>query len=100
MAPLTGDGYEAWVAGVDPQTEADHVRPVPEATMPDQPSSPGLAMLALPEGADPLRAPVATSWYWRHLGAGPRSFRLGRRVVHRLADPHAWIKAQDHLDGA
>jgi len=32
--------------------------------------------------------------YWRHLGTGPRSFRLGRRVVYRLGDLRAWIDAQ------
>jgi hypothetical protein len=36
----------------------------------------------------------------RHLGTGPRSFRLGRRVVYRLADVRAWIEAQDHRDDA
>jgi predicted DNA-binding transcriptional regulator AlpA len=29
------------------------------------------------------RATTSTVRYWRHLGTGPRSFRLGRRVVHR-----------------
>jgi predicted DNA-binding transcriptional regulator AlpA len=43
---------------------------------------------------------VATLRYWRHLGTGPRSFRLGRRVVYRLADVGAWIEAQDHRDDA
>ncbi|HZH23253.1 MAG TPA: helix-turn-helix domain-containing protein [Geodermatophilus sp.] len=41
-----------------------------------------------------LRAPVATLRYWRHLGTGPHSFRLGRRVVYRREDLHAWIDAQ------
>jgi predicted DNA-binding transcriptional regulator AlpA len=43
---------------------------------------------------------VATLRYWRHLGTGPRSFRLARRVVYRLADVRAWIEAQDHRDDA
>jgi predicted DNA-binding transcriptional regulator AlpA len=38
--------------------------------------------------------PVATLRYWRHLGTGPRSFRLGRRVLYRRDDLHAWIDAQ------
>jgi predicted DNA-binding transcriptional regulator AlpA len=41
-----------------------------------------------------LRAPVATLLYWRHLGTGPRSFRLGRRVLYRRDDLHAWIDHQ------
>jgi predicted DNA-binding transcriptional regulator AlpA len=64
--------------------------------MSDHPVSSGLELLTLPEAAAVLRAPVATLRYWRHLGTGPRSFRLGRRVVYRLADVHAWIDAQDH----
>jgi hypothetical protein len=41
-----------------------------------------------------LRAPVATLRYWRHLGTGPTSFRLGRRVLYRRVDLDAWIDAQ------
>lgn len=52
-------------------------------------------LLTITEAADLLRAPVATLRYWRHLGAGPRSFRLGRRVLYRIDDLHAWI-AQQH----
>ncbi len=32
--------------------------------------------------------------YWRHLGTGPRSFRLGGRIVYRAGDLQAWIDAQ------
>ena len=52
-------------------------------------------LLTITEAADLLRAPVATLRYWRHLGTGPRSFRLGRRVLYRTDDSHAWI-AQQH----
>jgi len=37
---------------------------------------------------------VATLRYWRHLGIGPDSFRLGRRVVYRRDDLDRWITAQ------
>lgn len=41
--------------------------------------------------------PVATLRYWRHLGTGPTSFRLGRRVLYHRDDLHAWIDARrDH----
>jgi predicted DNA-binding transcriptional regulator AlpA len=40
------------------------------------------------------RAPTSTVRYWRHLGMGPRSFRLGRRVVYLRGDVEAWIGAQ------
>ena len=52
-------------------------------------------LLTIAEAAELLRAPVATLRYWRHLGTGPRSFRLGRRVLYRTDDLHAWI-AQQH----
>ena len=54
-------------------------------------------LLTLQEVADVVRVPVATLRYWRHLGTGPRSFRLGRRVLYRRDDINAWIGAQhDH----
>ena len=51
-------------------------------------------LLTITEAADLLRAPVATLRYWRHLGTGPRSFRLGRRVLYRTDDLRAWIAEQ------
>jgi excisionase family DNA binding protein len=51
-------------------------------------------LLTIAEAAELLRAPVATLRYWRHLGAGPRSFRLGRRVLYRREDLQAWIAQQ------
>ena len=68
--------------------------------MPDQTSSrdqtadPASELLTIAEAAELLRAPVATLRYWRHLGTGPRSFRLGRRVLYRRRDLHAWIDAR------
>jgi excisionase family DNA binding protein len=56
-------------------------------------------LLTLPEAAELLRAPVATLRYWRHLGSGPRSFRLGRRVLYRRDDLQAWVDAQRSSDG-
>jgi hypothetical protein len=49
-------------------------------------TAPGHEPITITEAASIVRAPVATLRYWRYLGAGPRSFRLGRRVVYRLAD--------------
>ena len=51
-------------------------------------------LLTITEAAELLRAPVATLRYWRHLGTGPRSFRLGRRVLYRSEDLRAWVDAQ------
>jgi excisionase family DNA binding protein len=51
-------------------------------------------LLTITEAAELLRAPVATLRYWRHLGTGPRSFRLGRRVLYRRNDLQAWVDQQ------
>ena len=51
-------------------------------------------LLTITEVAELVRAPVTTLRYWRHLGTGPRSFRLGRRVLYRRDDLHDWIAQQ------
>jgi excisionase family DNA binding protein len=63
--------------------------------MPDPTTDrPETELLTIAEAAELLRAPVATLRYWRHLGTGPRSFRLGRRVLYRHEDLRAWIDDQ------
>ncbi len=62
--------------------------------MPDRSPSRDPELLTITEAAELLRAPVATLRYWRHLGTGPRSFRLGRRVLYRRDDLHDWIAQQ------
>jgi DNA-binding transcriptional MerR regulator len=57
-------------------------------------AEPTSQLLTIAEAALLLRAPVATLRYWRHLGTGPTSFRLGRRVVYRRDDLQAWIDAR------
>lgn len=39
------------------------------------------------------KSPATLRWY-RHTGAGPRSAKLGRRIVYRESDVQAWIDAQ------
>jgi predicted DNA-binding transcriptional regulator AlpA len=48
-------------------------------------------LLTTAEVATITPAPASTVRYWRHVGEGPRSFRLGKRVVYRRADVLAWI---------
>ena len=60
----------------------------------DRAPEPPPELLTITEAAELLRAPVATLRYWRHLGTGPRSFRLGRRVLYRRDDLHSWIDTQ------
>ena len=48
-----------------------------------------------------LRVPEGTLRYWRHLGAGPRSFKVGRHVRYWRADLVLWLteqtnRPQDH----
>lgn len=62
--------------------------------MTDHPATQEPELLTLAEAAELLRAPIATLRYWRHLGTGPQSFRLGRRVLYRRDDLHTWINAQ------
>lgn len=58
------------------------------------PAPRGLDLLTTAEVAALTRAPASTIRYWRHLGTGPRSFRLGRRVVYARRDVDEWISAQ------
>ncbi len=62
--------------------------------MSDDPAHREPELLTIIEAAELLRAPVATLRYWRHLGTGPRSFRLGRRVLYRSDDLRSWIDAR------
>jgi predicted DNA-binding transcriptional regulator AlpA len=48
-------------------------------------------LLTTAEVALLARAPVSTVRYWRHLGVGPASFRLGRRVLYRRSDVRQWL---------
>ena len=68
--------------------------------MPDPIASHQPDLLTITEAADLLRAPVATLRYWRHQGTGPHSFRLGRRVLYRREDLHAWIDTQHRQNSA
>lgn len=51
-------------------------------------------LLTIDEAAALVRAPVATLRYWRHLGTGPRSFRVGRAVRYWRRDVLAWLNEQ------
>jgi excisionase family DNA binding protein len=62
--------------------------------MPDRNPSHDPELLTIAEAAELLRSPIATLRYWRHQGTGPRSYRLGRRVLYHREDLHAWINRQ------
>ena len=71
--------------------------------MPDQPRHPTSIddsdeLLTIPEVARIVRVPVATLRYWRYLGTGPHSFRVGRGVRYWRHDVHAWLRSQSSTD--
>jgi len=51
-------------------------------------------LLTLSEVANIVRVPVATLRYWRHLGTGPRSFRIGRSVRYWRTEVVEWLEIQ------
>jgi hypothetical protein len=55
-------------------------------------------LLTIAEVAAIVRAPVATLRYWRHLGTGPRSFRVGRGVRYWRTDVTTWLEQQERRD--
>jgi predicted DNA-binding transcriptional regulator AlpA len=65
---------------------------VPETTRADD------KLLTLQEVAVVVRVPVATLRYWRHLGTGPRSFRIGRGVRYWRTEVFAWLDDQAKSD--
>ena len=57
-------------------------------------------ILTLEQIAERYNRPLATVRYWRHLGTGPRTFRLGRRVVAYESEVEAWLREQsEHPSG-
>lgn len=51
-------------------------------------------LLRLDQVAAETGIPANTLRYWRANGTGPRSAKIGRRVVYRRADLQAWLDAQ------
>jgi len=48
--------------------------------------------LTTEEVADLLRAPVESVRYWRHIGKGPKSFKVGRRVLYAVEDVEGFVR--------
>ena len=55
-------------------------------------------LLTLHETATVMRVPAATLRNRRHLGTGPRGFRLGRSLRYWHSDVIAWIEAEAASD--
>ena len=48
------------------------------------------------EVAAVVRVPIATLRYWRHLGTGPRGFRIGRSVRYWRTEVLHWLENQSN----
>lgn len=47
------------------------------------------------EVSERCNIPVATLRWWRHVGTGPRSFKVGaRKVMYRRSDVETWLEEQ------
>jgi excisionase family DNA binding protein len=51
-------------------------------------------LMSIKEVAALVRVPQATLRYWRHLGTGPHSFRIGRSVRYWRTDVTGWLEDQ------
>lgn len=51
-------------------------------------------LLRIEEVAEWTGVTPSTLRFWRHQGTGPKSAKLGRRVVYREAEVLAWIDEQ------
>ena len=47
--------------------------------------------LTTQEVAEALRTSPETVRYWRHIKTGPKSFKVGRRVLYAVEDVEAFI---------
>ncbi|UXN30695.1 helix-turn-helix domain-containing protein [Glutamicibacter sp. M10] len=52
------------------------------------------SLMLIEEAAEFLRTPVNTMRFWRHKGIGPKSARVGGRIMFRRADLEAWLNEQ------
>ena len=52
-------------------------------------------LLSVDEVAEFLGIPVATLYQWRHKGAGPEAYRVGRHLRYEPAAVRAWL--DEHL---
>ncbi len=51
-------------------------------------------LLTTAELAATLRTSPETVRYWRHVGRGPASFKVGRRVVYDREAVQTWLEEQ------
>ncbi len=54
--------------------------------------------LVTAEVAEMCRTSANTVRYWRHVGKGPRAFRVGRRVLYAKDDVETWLAELQQSD--
>lgn len=59
------------------------------------PPEPDDVLLTINEAAEILHSYLDTLRYWRHLGTGPRSFKIGRRIFYRRSEDYCWLREQE-----
>lgn len=59
-----------------------------------------MKLKTIEEVAEMTRLPVATLRWHRHRGTGPKSGKVGRRIVYREQDVEAWINEQFSKESA
>lgn len=52
------------------------------------------------EVSELLRTPVETLRWWRHVGRGPASFKVGRRTLYAVEDVEAFVAEARRVDSA
>lgn len=60
----------------------------------------GIKLRSTADVAEMTGIPEATWRYWRHIGYGPPSVKLGRRVYYREGDVLDWFDRQFDTEGA
>lgn len=53
--------------------------------------------LRTPEAASRIDKPEATLRWWRHIGYGPKSYKIGRTVFYDVADLDEWLQQQKSI---
>jgi excisionase family DNA binding protein len=93
-----GCRFTVWGAAAPPSIIGRSVTPTPRPR-PAAADTSQQQYLTTQEVAELLRTSPETVRYWRHIGAGPSSFKLGRRVLYAAEDVRAFI-AQARAGGA
>lgn len=52
-------------------------------------------LLTTAEASQHLNVPIGTLHYWRSIGEGPKSMKLGRRVMYRREALEAFVSEQE-----